>query len=257
LKSNQGIAIMQWPGLKNFLMGRGRAQPEDPYITYFRNISLRNKGRDQQNLKPLPLLNREGWSQKNGQAISDWQRRVVERHNRDHGTDYTNWDNYNRGSNDSVRGAQIERENMRRGRKREREPHPFFGGPGQPRNRFQEKDEEWYARAIDPNGRRREMEYELGRDSAGGGDGYFGGPGGGGEGMRGATAASRAGLRRQDGRQNEGSRDAGAGAGVTFQDQKPCSEADAFLNSFGRPSADIRGSGTWSDEAEAFLNARP
>jgi hypothetical protein len=85
---------------------------------------------------------------------------------------------------DSDRRDQNVRENMRGRRKRTREPHSFFGGPGQPRNTLTETDEEWHARVVDPEGSRREMDDLLGRDVPGSGSDVAGSERGGGFGMR-------------------------------------------------------------------------
>lgn len=251
------IVSMPWPGLTNFLMGRERPQPEDPYTTYIRKHCLENGERHRRGMQRVPHLEHEEWRQCNEQAIANWRDQVLHGHNRDLGTSYRSWDDLERASTDSYQRDQDDRESMRRARKRRREPHPFFGGPGQPRNRFEETDDEWYARIMDPNGKRRHTGDISGRhashsDSAnigrlrGSGCSRRGGEG---EGNRGATTGqARSQYDTDDG---IGARAKGPGNGVWQQ------EAEAFLNPWEPAQAARSGSGEWSDEAEAeaFLNA--
>lgn len=260
--------IMPWPGVRNFLMGCQPDHPEDPYITYIRNNNLKDRERHGRNLGPLPEMDRQEWSQNNQQAITDYHEQVMKRHNRDHGTKYVNVDDYARAMRDGAERAQRQRDAMARARSRRRNPHPFFGGPGQPRNRFQETDEEWYARAIDPDGKRREMDHMLGRDGAARRDDDFAasqrgsrkmgrsgrteaGPSGGSR--RGASGPSEAGLSGQGAERDEGGPDEDFESNYDDEDYD---DAETVLGSSGGEGADRDGSGGWEEEAEAFLNGR-
>jgi hypothetical protein len=123
-------------------MGCPRPQPEDPYMKYLRSNNLENRERHRRGIPPAPLMEHNEWSQNNGQAIAEWHGQIVERHNRDLGTTYRNWGDFERASADSHTRDQNVRDNMHRRHFRRREPHPFFGGPGQPRNGFEQTDEE-------------------------------------------------------------------------------------------------------------------
>jgi hypothetical protein len=167
---------MPWPGLGNFLIGRQRPQPENPYTTYARKHSLENQARHARGMQRIPVVGYEEWAHYNQQAIEDWLQRIVERYNKDHGTSFHNWDDYKHAEIESGRRDQRIRENMRRARTRGGQPYQFSTGsrPRQQRNRFSEASEEWYARAIDPEGIRREMSYNLERDLASDGTGDLG-----------------------------------------------------------------------------------
>ena len=181
------------------------------------------------------------WSRCHGHAIAQWQKQ------------FTKGDNPNHTLNESPLWATIEEHRTQRGRKRIRDPYPVVGGSRQPKVRFQEIDEEWYARSLNPGGRKREIDHVLGRDVVA--SKSFHEPQGGDEGMRGPGEPSTAGSSGQNGQQNEGGHDTSAGASTQSENKSPCNEAENFLSSFCCKRSNNRGSDTWSEEAEAFLNA--
>jgi hypothetical protein len=161
----------------------------------------------------------------------------MQTHNRDQGTSYRNWNDYSRAMRDSARRDQNIRNNMLGRRNRTRESHPFFGGPGQPRNTFGETDEEWHAGVVDPEVSRRKMDYLLGRDVPDSGADVAGSERGGGFGMRdgdhGRGDQSTAGWAGQSRGQHDRSHDAAEASGMASQESDRQDESEAFQKSFG------------------------
>ena len=251
---------MPWPGLSNFLMGRPRPQPEDPYVAYLRKRCLENNERYRCGIPNLPLLEREEWAQNNEQAVTDWQEQTVQRHNQDHKTNYRNWNDLSRAKRDSAMRDRNSRKSTRgRNRNRGDELLSSFSGPQEPTNMFGETYEAYFARTMRSHGRSG-MNHASGRSfpdrdfEDGGratGDGYD---------MRDSfpqeSSPGAAGQRDRSEHLDGGIHSSAATGNTSCKESSRDDEAEAFLNSFGDAGATGRGSSNeWSDEAEAFLNA--
>lgn len=249
---------MLWPGLTNLFMGHPHPRPESPYLTYVRKRTVENRELHRRGTQPSPLMGHEEWSQKNEQAIADWQEQLVQRHNQDHKTSYRNWNDFSRAMRDSVTRDQDIEANLRRTRNQQGETHSFVGRPGQRRNVLGETDEEWFARTMVPH-RVRGMGSTSDRDFHGGNCENTGRARGEGFSMRDGfpeeSIPGTAAWRDETGRQNVGTCGPAVTGGRSSEEDGGRDEAQAFLNSFGRAETPVSESGEWSDEAEAFLNS--
>ncbi len=254
---------MPWPGLSNFLTGRPRPQPENPYLIYVRKRCLENRERYRCGLPNLPLLERGEWAQDNEQAIIDWQEQIVHRHNQDHKTHYRNWNDLSHARRDSrMKDRKGRATTMGRTWDGHDELLSFFPGPQEPTNLFGETDEEYMARPISSHGRSGTT-CASGRSFHDRGFEDGGRETGGCHNMRDScpqdSKQGAAEWRSQGERPNEGDHDPAATGNTSWEENSRQDEADAFLNSFRHAGAtgSSGSSDDCSNEAEAFLNARP
>ncbi len=254
---------MPWPCLLKFFTGDPRPQPENSYLTYVRKRCLENHERYRRGVPDLPLLEREEWAQDNEQAVTDWHEQTVHRHNQVHKTKYRNWNDVSRARSDSaMKDRNARATTVGRTWNGHDEPLSFISEPHEQSNLGRETDQEYTARTIPPHGRSG-MDYASSRSfhDRGSEDGRR--ATGGGANMRDSflqdSKQGAAGWRSQGEHLNEGAHDPAATGNTSWEENSHQDEAEAFLNSFKEARA-TGGSGSsddWSDEAEAFLKARP